>query len=179
MMKTGFVSFKDVTVDFTQEEWQQLDSAQRNLYKDVMLENYSNLVSVGYQSLNSDVIFLFKQGEPWMEEGEMSNWAYSGKLRTWQMGGREGRFILISDMFVFFFFFFGCVGSSFLCEGFLQLQRAGATLHRGARASHCRGLSLRSTGSKHSGSIVVAHRPSCSAACGILPDQGSNLCPLH
>ena len=38
-------------------------------------------------------------------------------------------------------FIFDCVGSSFLCEGFLQLQQAGATLHRGARASHCRGLS--------------------------------------
>ena len=25
----------------------------------------------------------------------------------------------------------------------------------------------------------VAHGPSCSAACGILPDQGSNPCPLH
>ena len=25
----------------------------------------------------------------------------------------------------------------------------------------------------------MAHRPSCSAARGILPDQGSNLCPLH
>ena len=24
-----------------------------------------------------------------------------------------------------------------------------------------------------------AHRLSCSAACGIFPDQGSNLCPLH
>ena len=36
---------------------------------------------------------------------------------------------------------FGCVGSSFLCEGFLQLRQAGATLHRGARASHYRGLS--------------------------------------
>ena len=34
-----------------------------------------------------------------------------------------------------------CVGSSFLCEGFLQLQQAGATPHRGARASHCRSLS--------------------------------------
>ena len=25
----------------------------------------------------------------------------------------------------------------------------------------------------------MAHGPSCSAACGILPDQGSNPCPLH
>ena len=28
-------------------------------------------------------------------------------------------------------------------------------------------------------SVVVAHGLSCSAACGIFPDQGSNLCPLH
>ena len=41
----------------------------------------------------------------------------------------------------FIYLFFGCVGSSFLCQGFLQLRRAGATLHRGAWASHCRGLS--------------------------------------
>ena len=40
-------------------------------------------------------------------------------------------------------FIFGCVGSSFLCEGFLQLRRVGATLHRGARACHHRGLSRR------------------------------------
>ena len=46
-------------------------------------------------------------------------------------------------LFVCFFnlFIFGCVGSLFLCEGFLQLRQAGATLHRGAQASHCRGLS--------------------------------------
>ena len=53
---------------------------------------------------------------------------------------------ILYALFFFFFkefhlFIYGCVGSSFLCEGFLQLRQAGATLHRGARASHCRGLS--------------------------------------
>ena len=31
----------------------------------------------------------------------------------------------------------------------------------------------------HVGSVVVAHRLSCPLACGIFPDQGLNLCPLH
>ena len=42
-----------------------------------------------------------------------------------------------------------------------------------------RPLLLRSTGSRCAGSVIVAHKPSCSAACGIFPDQGSNPCPLH
>ena len=55
----------------------------------------------------------------------------------------------------------------------------------GHSSSRCAGLSpsrpllLRSTGSRRAGSAVVAHGPSRSAACGIFPDQGSNLCPLH
>ena len=55
----------------------------------------------------------------------------------------------------------------------------GATLHRGARSSHYRGLSLPSTGSRRAGPAIVAHGPSCSAACGIFPDQGLNPGPLH
>ena len=36
-----------------------------------------------------------------------------------------------------YLFIFGCVGSSLLRAGFLQLRRVGATLCCGARASHC------------------------------------------
>ena len=50
-------------------------------------------------------------------------------------------FCFFNIVIYLFIFIFGCVGSSFLGEGFLQFRRAGATLHRGARASHRRGLS--------------------------------------
>ena len=63
----------------------------------------------------------------------------------------------------------------------------------GYSSLRCAGFPLRwllllwNTGSRHMGfsscgawaSLVVAHGLSCSAACGIFPDQGSNLCPLH
>ena len=52
----------------------------------------------------------------------------------------RSNFFFFFNFFLFFFFIYGCVGSSFLCEGFLQLRQAGATLHRSVRASHYRGL---------------------------------------
>ena len=60
--------------------------------------------------------------------------------------GNKARKFYVCQGFFFFFFislfiYFGCVGSSFLCEGSLQLRRAGATPHCDARASHRRGPS--------------------------------------
>ena len=55
----------------------------------------------------------------------------------------------------------------------------GHSPSRRAGLSPSRPLPLRSTGSRRAGSAAVAHGPSRSAARGILPDQGSNPCPLH
>ena len=61
----------------------------------------------------------------------------------------------------------------------LVAASGGHSSWRYACLSLSRPLLLRRTSSRRAGSVVAAHGPSCSAACGIFPDQGSNPCPLH
>ena len=83
-------------------------------------------------------------------------------------------------LFIYLFIYF------WLCWVFVSVRGLSLVAASGGHSSsRCAGLSLsqllllRSTSSRRAGSVIVAHGPSCSAACGIFPDQGSNPCRLH
>ena len=89
-------------------------------------------------------------------------------------------FFLFIYLFVYLFIYL------WLCWVFVSVRglslvvaSGGHSSSRCASLSLSRSLLLRSTGSRRAGSVVVAHGPSRSAACGIFPDQDSNPCPLH
>ena len=71
-----------------------------------------------------------------MNQGENTTWG----IRLLVFFLNKFYLFMYICMYVCMYVCIGCVGSSLLCVGFLQLWRAGATLCCGAQASHCSGF---------------------------------------
>ena len=82
-------------------------------------------------------------------------------------------------LILFIYLFMAVLGLRFCARAFSSCGKWGPSSSRCAGLSLSWPLLLRSTGSRRADPVIVAHGPSCSVACGIFPDQGSNPCPLH
>ncbi|XP_059585398.1 tigger transposable element-derived protein 3 isoform X2 [Alligator mississippiensis] len=59
----GPVTFEDVAVYFSAEEWQELAGWQRELYRDVMMDTYELVASLGPAGLKPEVVSKLERGE--------------------------------------------------------------------------------------------------------------------
>ena len=166
------------------EDWEDhsLHGKRNVLMKGEMSEIVVTIQPMWDDNKNEEILSLWRLLSP-------------SKFQVLQLSGMIPLMTFLKGFFFVFCFFFCCAGSSLLHRLFSSCGEWRLLSSCGVQASYCSGFSccqvqtVGHTGFSSCGtwaqelwfpgSIAVAQGLGCSMACGIFPDQGSNLCLLH
>ncbi|XP_029448373.1 zinc finger protein 567-like [Rhinatrema bivittatum] len=86
------VTFEDIAVSFSQEEWEVLQEWQKELYKDVMKENYETLISLGLPTVIPDIIaHIEREEEPYIRDEPGSEERETGRSSCSENDGPKNK----------------------------------------------------------------------------------------
>ncbi|XP_043922332.1 zinc finger protein 260-like [Protopterus annectens] len=79
-------SFEDVAVKFSREEWKMLSKQEEELHREVMVQNYENMVSVGYSIPLDRLCILFNRDDE-MPSANTEGGNRSNKVQWTELSG--------------------------------------------------------------------------------------------
>ncbi|XP_063806882.1 zinc finger protein 485-like isoform X2 [Pseudophryne corroboree] len=90
MRREAQVTFADIAVSFSEEEWKGLHAQQKALYREVMTDNYHNLTSLGLSESAPEIVVKMESGEdPCVSQEHAGDWEVSGSRDTETAWTRE------------------------------------------------------------------------------------------